>query len=293
MTITEPTPTPRRGTRRRASCARSTAGSRCASTGRPSRGCAATRRTPRSQGYTCEKGAAPRPLPERSAPADHAAASPARRHVRGDRLGHGDRRDRGALPGRDRRARRRQDPLLRRRRPGQPSRRRLRRRDHARRSASRTRSNALAQEKTGEFWVDGQLFGTSRCHTDRRLRARPGRRVLGQEPVAVARLPAGTPDPQGDRQRPEPHADRRRPAAHRVGRPRRHPPAPACPVATPTCWPPSWRCSSRSGLLADDWLAEHANGLDEVLDHICARRHRRVVRAAPASTRPRCARRLA
>ena len=26
-------------------------------------------------------------------------------------------------------------------------------------------SNALAQEKTGEFWVDGQLFGRSRCRT--------------------------------------------------------------------------------------------------------------------------------
>lgn len=26
-------------------------------------------------------------------------------------------------------------------------------------------SNALAQEKTGEFWVDGQLFGRERCHT--------------------------------------------------------------------------------------------------------------------------------
>ncbi|MGH7899854.1 MAG: molybdopterin-dependent oxidoreductase, partial [Candidatus Binatia bacterium] len=26
-------------------------------------------------------------------------------------------------------------------------------------------SNALAQEKTGEFWVDGQLFGKLRCHT--------------------------------------------------------------------------------------------------------------------------------
>ncbi|MEM9033189.1 MAG: molybdopterin-dependent oxidoreductase [Actinomycetota bacterium] len=26
-------------------------------------------------------------------------------------------------------------------------------------------SNALAQEKTGEFWVDGRLFGRSRCHT--------------------------------------------------------------------------------------------------------------------------------
>src|SRR4051812_1646862 len=26
-------------------------------------------------------------------------------------------------------------------------------------------SNALAQEKTGEFWVDGQLFGRPKCHT--------------------------------------------------------------------------------------------------------------------------------
>lgn len=26
-------------------------------------------------------------------------------------------------------------------------------------------SNALAQEKTGEFWVDGELFGKTRCHT--------------------------------------------------------------------------------------------------------------------------------
>ena len=30
---------------------------------------------------------------------------------------------------------------------------------------SRYASNALAQEKTGEFWVDGQLFGKPQCHT--------------------------------------------------------------------------------------------------------------------------------
>jgi len=30
---------------------------------------------------------------------------------------------------------------------------------------SRYTSNALAQEKTGEFWVDGQIFGKARCHT--------------------------------------------------------------------------------------------------------------------------------
>ena len=50
-------------------------------------------------------------------------------------------------------------------------------------------SNALAQEKTGEFWVDGaplRLDG----HTAPRLRARRGRRVRRQEPVDGARLPA-------------------------------------------------------------------------------------------------------
>ena len=26
-------------------------------------------------------------------------------------------------------------------------------------------SNALAQEKTGEFWVDGRLYGAPKCHT--------------------------------------------------------------------------------------------------------------------------------
>ena len=60
-------------------------------------------------------------------------------------------------------------------------------------------SNALAQEKTGEFWVDGQLFGRPRCHTDRRLRARRGRGVRRQEPVAVARLPARARRPARDR----------------------------------------------------------------------------------------------
>ena len=86
-------------------------------------------------------------------------------------------------------------------------------------------SNALAQEKTGEFWVDGQLFGRPRCHTTRRLRARRGRGVRRQEPVAVARLPARP------RRRckaiandPGAGADRHRPAPHRDGRAGRLPP---------------------------------------------------------------------
>ena len=51
-------------------------------------------------GLHVREGAAPRPLPERLAPAHDAAATTRRRHVRGDRLGHRDRRDRRALPGR-------------------------------------------------------------------------------------------------------------------------------------------------------------------------------------------------
>ena len=47
-------------------------------------------------GLHVREGSARRPLPERSAAPDHAAAPPPRRHVRGDRLGHRDRRGRGS-----------------------------------------------------------------------------------------------------------------------------------------------------------------------------------------------------
>ena len=48
---------------------------------------------------------------------------------------------------------------------------------------ARYRSSALAQEKTGEFWVNGKMFGDAR---PRRLRALRGRALHRQEPVAVA-----------------------------------------------------------------------------------------------------------
>ena len=106
------------------------------------------------------EGAAPRPLPERPPPADHPAAPAARRHVRGDRLGHRDRRGRGAL-------RRRcatthgGESIFYYGGGGQGN--------HLggaysgatlRALGARYRSNALAQEKTGEFWVDGKMLGT-------------------------------------------------------------------------------------------------------------------------------------
>ena len=216
----------RDGTRRHASCARSTAGSRSASTGRRSRGCAATRRTRRRRATRARRVCASTTTRTvRTGSPRRCAAAPTARSRRSTGT---PRSPRSRQRFQDVIAEHGGDKILFYGGGGQGN--------HlgggyggATRSALGIRytSNALAQEKTGEFWVDGQLFGRSRCHTDRRLRARRGRRVLGQEPVAVARLPAGPPDPQGDRQRPDPHADRRRPAPHRVGRPRRHPPAPA------------------------------------------------------------------
>ena len=60
-------------------------------------------RPPRVAGLHLQQGDAPRPLPERPAPADDAAAPDRRRRVRGGRLGHRDRRGRRRLQA-DRRA---------------------------------------------------------------------------------------------------------------------------------------------------------------------------------------------
>ena len=70
---------------------------------------------PGTQGYTCNKAHAPRPLPERSRPPDRTAAPPGRRDLRGDRLGHRHRGGRGGLRRRPRAPRRRGDHVLRRR----------------------------------------------------------------------------------------------------------------------------------------------------------------------------------
>ena len=103
----------------------------------------------------------------------------------------------------------------------------------------------------------------------RRLPPRRGVGLLGQEPMAVPRLPAGPPRAQGDRQRPRPHDDRRRPAAHRD-----RPISPTstsgrCPAATRTC---SRRCSKilASEYAATSWLFDNANGLDELRGHLDA-----------------------
>ena len=259
-------------------------------------------RDPRRQGAPgvaglhVREGAAARPLPER--PRDR-VAHPLRRRADGTfeeidwdtairevaaRL------RRGA-----RRARRRVDLLLRRRRAGQPPRRRVRARHAAARSAPRYRSSALAQEKTGEFWVNGRMVGAL---VARRLRALRGRAVPRQEPVDVAQHPARPHDAEGDRQRPGAGDDRHRPAAHRDRRARRHPPPGASPGRD------AWllggdgrRSSSRRASLDRAWLAEHARPASTT-----SRRHwraiadRRVVRdqrRAPRTLVRAAARRLA
>ena len=115
---------------------------------------------PASQGYTCEKalrldhyqnGRGERVL--------HPLRRRAGRHVRGDRLGHRGPRGRGAARRGARRARRRQDPVLRRRRAGQPPRAAPTARRCTRGSAASTARSAIAQEKSGE--VLGQRHACS------------------------------------------------------------------------------------------------------------------------------------
>ena len=87
---------------------------------------------------------------------------------------------------------------------------------------SRYRSSALAQEKTGEAWVDAQLYG--RPHP-RRVRARRGLGLRRQEPVDVAELPARARGAARDRQGPRALDDRDRPGGDRHGQDGRLPPA--------------------------------------------------------------------
>jgi anaerobic selenocysteine-containing dehydrogenase len=128
-------------------------------------------------------------------------------------------------------------------------------------------SNALAQEKTGEFWVDGQLFGRSRCHTGGDYEHAEvvvfwgknpwqshgfpqARRILKQianDPqrtlVVVDPRRTETADLADIHLRPVPGGD-----AHLL----------AALLATLV----------DEDLLADEWLAEHATDLDELLAHL-------------------------
>ena len=148
-----------------ASCAASTAASRCSSTGGASRAIRGDKAHPTSQGYTCEKPA----RLDHYQNGRHRLTSPLRRarrrqlRARSTGTPRSARSPRGFARVRDAHGGESilyyggggQGNHL----PGAYSR--------ATRAAlgSVYASNALAQEKTGEFWVDGQLFGAPSCHT--------------------------------------------------------------------------------------------------------------------------------
>ncbi len=131
----------------------------------------------------------------------------------------------------------------------------------------RYNSNALAQEKTGEFWVDGQLFGRSNCHTTGDYEEAEVSVFWGKNPwqshgfpqarrilKAIAKDPYRTMivvDPRISESakmadihlRPNPGGD-----AHLL--------AAMLGVLV------------EEALLNDEWLANNANGLEELLGHV-------------------------
>ena len=213
------------GSPRPASCASATAASRCSSAAPDGRRLVRVRGDdahPASQGLRLREALAARLLPERSAPADEAAAPAQRRHVRGDRLGHRDPRGRGALRGDPRHLRRRVDLLLRRRRAGEPPSRRVRP-QHARgrsaRSIARARSRRRRRASSGSRT---RWWAATRAPTSSTARWRS----------SSARIPGSR---TASRARASPCARSRRtrsrclivvdPAPHRDRRDRRHPSA--------------------------------------------------------------------
>ncbi len=181
-------------------------------------------------GLRLREAVAPRLLPERR----HRLTTPLRRRPDGSfeeiDWDTADPRGRRALRGRARRARRRVDLLLRRRRPGQPPARRLLARPRSPLLGSRYRSNALAQEKTGEFWVSGKMIGAftrsdfEHCEVGVFLGKNPWFSHGIPRARVTLREIARDPDALPDRDRSAPHRDRRsgrhpsavRPGARRV-----------------------------------------------------------------------------
>ena len=128
-------------------------------------------------------------------PAYLPAETPRRRKLRRNRLGHRDHRNRRRIRPDRADLRRRQDLLLRRRRPGQSPRRRVQQR------LPQVAGIALPVQRAGpgeDRRVLGRLPALRRPHP-RGVRARRGVGVRRQEPVDVAELPARPDGAQRDR----------------------------------------------------------------------------------------------
>ena len=128
-------------------------------------------------------------------------------------------------------------------------------------------SNALAQEKTGEFWVDGQLFGRSRCHTAGDYEHAEVAVFWGKNPWQSHGFP------QARRVLKEIANDPDRTLI--VVDPRRSESADLADIhVRPAPGGDAHLLAAllavlvRDGLIADRWLDEHARGLDELLAHI-------------------------
>ena len=211
---------------------------------------------PGVEGLHVREGAAARLLPERSRrAAAEPAAPPSRRHLRGDRLGH--RHPRGRRPsGRGaRRARWRVDRVLRRRRAGQPPRRRLRIGDAQARSASGSAPTPSRRRRPARCWSWARCSAHRSAATSSTARSRSSSaRTRGSRhgiPHARTTLKAIAADPGRAMIVIDPrrHRDRgagRLPPAG-AARPRR--------LAASPPWPP---CSSTRASSTATWLADHA-----------------------------------
>lgn len=128
-------------------------------------------------------------------------------------------------------------------------------------------SNALAQEKTGEFWVDGQLFGRSRCHTAGDYHHAEVAVFWGKNPWHSHGFPEA---------RRVLKAIANDPARHLiVVDPRLTETAALADIhLRPVPGGDAWLLAAllaalvEDGHLAGDWLADHATGLDELLAHL-------------------------
>ncbi len=164
--------------------------------------------------------------------------------------------------------------------------------DARRRSASATHSNALAQEKTGEFWVDGQLFGRSRCHTTGDYEHAQVAVFWGKNPWQSHGFPQARrilKEIANDPTRTLIVVDPRRTESADLAdihlRPR--------PGGDADLLAALLAVLVEERLLADRWLAEHANGLDEVARAPPLASTSPPPASAPASTSTRCAMRPA
>ena len=124
-------------------------------------------------------------------------------------------------------------------------------------------SNALAQEKTGEFWVDGQLYGKPRCHTSGDFEHAEVALFIGKNPWQSHGLPrarvvlkALAADPSRtliviDPRRTETAAM----ADHHLQ---------VRPGGDPFVLAAMLAVIVQEDLVARDWIRDHANGFDTV-----------------------------